>query len=82
MDKSYLIGLFCRSADAIFFDSLHKNIEKTLDTTNNIILLGDMNVDLSNLLNPNRQNLKDDLLLNSLQNIISEPARQLACYIL
>ena len=30
------------------------------------------------LLNPNMHNLKDVLLLNSLQNIISEPTRQLA----
>ena len=73
----YLIGLFYspRTADAIFFDSLNKNIEKALDITNNIIILGDMNEDL---LNPNMHNLKDVLLLNSLNNIISEPTRQLA----
>ena len=73
----YLIGLFYspRTADAIFFDSLNKNIEKALDITNNIINLGDMNEDL---LNPNMHNLKDVLLLNSLHNIISEPTRQLA----
>ena len=73
----YLIGLFYspRTADAIFFDSLNKNIEKALDITNNIIILGDMNEDL---LNPNMHNLKDVLLLNSLHNIISEPTRQLA----
>ena len=35
MDISYLIGLFYspQTASAIFFDSLHKNIEKALDTT-------------------------------------------------
>ena len=73
----YLIGLFYspRTADAIFFDSLNKNIEKALDITNNIIILGDMNEDL---LNPNMHNLIDVLLLNSLHNIISEPTRQLA----
>ena len=73
----YLIGLFYspRTADAIFFDSLNKNIEKALDITNNIIILGDMN---EYLLNPNMHNLKDVLLLNSLHNIISEPTRQLA----
>ena len=73
----YLIGLFYspRTADAIFFDSLNKNIEKALDITNNIIILGDMNEDL---LNPNMHNLKDVLLLKSLHNIISEPTRQLA----
>ena len=42
---SYLIGLFYspRTADPIFFDALNKNIEKALDITNNIIILGDMN---------------------------------------
>ena len=35
-----------RTADAIFFDSLNKNIEKALDFTNNKIILGDMNEDL------------------------------------
>ena len=65
----YLIGLFYspRTADAIFFDSLNKNIEKALDITNNIIILGDMNEDL---LNPNMHNLKDVLLLNSLSTIL------------
>ena len=39
----YFIDLFYspRTADAIFFDSLHTNIEKALDTTNSIIILGD-----------------------------------------
>ena len=73
----YLIGLLYsqRTADAIFFDSLSKNIEKNLDITNNIIILGDMNEDL---LNRNMHNLKDVLLLNSLHNIITEPTLQLA----
>ena len=75
--ESYLIGLFYspRTADAVFFDALNKNIENALDITNNIIILGDMNEDL---LNPNMHHLKDVLLLNSLHNIISEPTRQLA----
>ena len=74
----YLIGLFYspQTADKeIFFDSLNKNIEKALDITNNIIILGDMNEDL---LNPNMHNLKDVLLLNSLHNSISDLTRQLA----
>ena len=73
----YLIGLFCspRTADPIFFDSLTQNIEKALDITNNIIILGDMNEDL---LNPNVHNSNDVLLLNSLENFISEPTSQLA----
>ena len=39
------------------------------------MILGDMNEDL---LNPRLHNLKYVLLLNSLQNIIDEPTRQLA----
>ena len=68
---SYLIGLFYspRTADPIFFDDLNKNIENALDITSNIIILGEMNEDL---LNPCLHNLKDVLLLNSLQNIIDE----------
>ena len=75
--ESYLIGLFYspRTADPIFFDALNKNIEKALDITSNIITLGDMNEDL---LNSRLHYLKDVLLLNSLQNIIDEPTRQLA----
>ena len=36
--ESYLIGLFysSRTADAVFFDALNKNIEKALDITNNM----------------------------------------------
>ena len=60
-----------QTADAIFFDSLNTNIEKALDITSNIIILGDMNEDL---FNPNMYNLKDVLLLNSLHIIISELA--------
>ena len=41
----YLIGLFhtSRTADTLFLNSLNKNIENVLDTTNNIIILEDMN---------------------------------------
>ena len=72
----YLIGLFYspRTADTRFFDSLNKNIEKALDTTNNIIILGDMNEDL---FNQNMHNLIDVLLINSLHNIIAEHAHLL-----
>ena len=56
----------------IYFDSLDKNIERALDTTSNIIIVGDMNEDL---LNPNLHNLKDILILYSL-NIISQPTRR------
>ena len=71
----YLIGTFYspRTSDANFFDSLNKNIERALDITNNVIIVRDMNEDL---LNPNVHNLKDILILNSLNNVISEPTRQ------
>ena len=71
----YLLGTFYspRTSDANFFDSLNKNIEKALDITNNVIIVGDMNEDL---LKPNVHNLKDLLILNSLNNVISEPTRQ------
>ena len=68
-------GLWIHRSNAVFFDDLNKNIERALDITNNIIILGDMNEDL---LNPTMHHLKDVLLLNSLHNIISEPTRQLA----
>ena len=71
----YLIGTFYspRTADAIFFGSLNKNIEKALDITNNVIIVGDMNEDL---FNPKVHSLKNILILNSLNNVISQPTRQ------
>lgn len=74
---NYLLGLFYspKSYDSVFFNKLNLNIEKALDTSKNIILVGDMNEDL---LNSNFRNLKDILILNSLQNTIIEPTRQLA----
>ena len=64
----YLLGTFYspRTSDANFFESLNKNIERALDITNNVIIVG-MNEDL---LNPYVHNLKDILILNSLNNII------------
>ena len=38
-------------------DALNRNIEKALDVTNNVIIVGDINVDL---LSPNVHNLKDN----------------------
>ena len=54
---SYLIGLFYNplTTDPIFFDALNKTIEKALDITSNIIILGDMYGDL---LNPHLHSLK------------------------
>ena len=43
-----------------------------MEVSENIIILGDLNEDLLNI---NYRNLRDILLSNSLQNIISEPTR-------
>ena len=51
----------------------YRNIEKALYVTNNVIIVGDINVDL---LSPNVHNLKDILILNSLNNTISQSTRQ------
>ena len=51
----------------------YRNIEKALDVTNNVIIVGDINVDL---LSPSVHNLKDILILNSLNNTISQSTRQ------
>lgn len=71
---NYLIGLFYspRPFDRSFFDCLSLNIECALDTSRNIILLGDMNEDLLNL---NYHNLKDVLIVNSMQNTVLEATR-------
>ena len=47
-------------------------IEKALEVSKNLIILGDMNEDL---LNPNFHNLKDVLLINFLQNVVLESTR-------
>ncbi|MCG8048002.1 MAG: endonuclease/exonuclease/phosphatase family protein [Candidatus Thiodiazotropha taylori] len=71
---NYLVGLFYspRTADSNFFEDLNLNIEKALDISKNIIIVGDLNEDL---FNPTFQNLKDTIIINSLQNVISTPTR-------
>ncbi|MCG7875001.1 MAG: endonuclease/exonuclease/phosphatase family protein [Candidatus Thiodiazotropha endolucinida] len=71
---NYLVGLFYspRTADPIFFRNLNLNIEKAQDVSKNIIIVGDLNEDL---FNPNFQNLKDIMILNSFQNVITAPTR-------
>ena len=73
--NTYLIGLFYSpvTSDAIFCNNFNTNIEKTLEVTKNLIFVGDLNEDL---LNPNYRNLRDIMLINSLQNVITNPARQ------
>ena len=73
-NESYLIGLFYSpdASDAIFLTCFNRNIEKAFDITNNVILVGDLNEDL---LNSNYHNLRDILLINSLQNVITDATR-------
>ena len=73
----YCLGVFYspKRADQYFVNQLNLNIEKVYENTNNIIIVGDLNEDL---LNPNMNNLRNLVLLNSMINIISEPTRQQA----
>ena len=73
-NESFLLGLFYspRTADAIFFEGLNRNIEKAQEISPNITILGDLNEDL---FNPNFHCLKDIMLLNSLINVVNEPTR-------
>lgn len=73
-NSNYLLGLFYspRTADSHFFDNLHLNIEKAYDFSKNLIIIGDLNEDLFNLY---FHNLKDLLIINSLQNTINEATR-------
>ena len=73
----YWIGTFYshRTSDVNFFDSLNKNIEKALDITNIVIIVGGMNEDL---LSPNVHSLKDILILNSLNNV-NNPHDNMLC---
>lgn len=75
--EDYLIGLFYSpsTADSQFFNYLNLNIEKALEHSKNLVIVGDFNEDL---LNPNYHNLKDVLLINSMTNVINEPTRQQA----
>ena len=72
--QPYLLGTFYspRPQDHNLFDALDRNMEKAMEISENIIILGDLNEDL---LNANFRNLRDILLTNSLQNIIAEPTR-------
>ena len=72
--QPFLLGTFYspKTQDRLFFDAFDKNIEKALELSQNIIIVGDLNEDL---LNDNFRNLRDILLTNSLQNLISVPTR-------
>ena len=73
----FLLGLFYshKTADSTFFNNLNLNIEKAYDFSNNIIIIGDINVDL---FNQNFHNLVNVLTTNSLQNTIQTSTRQQA----
>ena len=70
----YLFGIFYspKTSDKSFFERLNQNLETALDITKDVVIMGDLNEDM---LNPNNHNLKNVLLMNSLNNIIAEPTR-------
>ena len=70
----YLFGIFYspKTSDKSFFERLNQNLETALDITKNVVIMGDLNEDM---LNTNNHNLKNVLLMNSLNNIITEPTR-------
>ena len=63
------------TANSQFFNSLNLNIERALEHSKNLIIVGDLNEDL---LNPSFHNLEDILLINSITNVIKEATRELA----
>ena len=73
-NESVLLGVFYspRTSDANFLNGRNRNIEKALEISTIVIVLGDLNEDLPN---PNVHGLKDVMLLNSLVNVISDPTR-------
>ena len=72
--QQYLLGTFYspKPQDRVFFESLDRNIEKAMEHSQNIVILGDLNEDL---LNENYKNLRDIMMINSFQNVITEPTR-------
>ena len=76
-NQFYLFGIFYspKTSDKLFFQRLNNNLESAMDISRNIIIMGDFNEDL---LNSNNQNLKNVLLINSLNNVITEPTRDRA----
>ena len=64
----YLFGIFYspKTSDKLFFERLNQNLEIALDITKKVVIMGDFNEDI---LNPNYQNLKNVLLINSLKVI-------------
>ena len=73
-NQQFLVGTFYspKPQDRTFFEALDRNIEKALDSSRNIIILGDLNEDF---LNEKYRNLHDIVRTNSLQNVINVPTR-------
>ena len=73
----YLVGTIIglRTADVNVFHNFNLNLEKTMEVTKNIIIVGDLNEDLND---KNFHHLTDILPINSLNNTINSPTRQYA----
>ena len=57
----------------MFFNNFYANIEKASEISRKLILVRDLNEDL---LDMNYRSLRDILLINSMQNVISDVTRQ------
>ena len=57
----------------MFFNNFDANIEKASEISRKLIFVGDVN---GNLLNTNYHNSRDILLINSMQNVVSDVTRQ------
>ncbi len=60
------------SSTGDFWEALNRNLETAIDSTNKIIMVGDVNEDQLNVRN---HKLKDILNINSLKNVITAPTR-------
>ena len=62
-NQQYLLGTFYspKPHDQVFFEAFDRNIEKAIEFSQNIVIIGDLNEDL---LNENYRNLRDILLNN------------------
>ena len=72
--KTYLLCNLYRppNASVEIWDRINISMENALETCNNIILVGDLNEDQ---LNSNNNKLRNILLLNNMENVITEATR-------
>ena len=61
-----------RKSPVSFWDDLDISIDRALDVNKNIVLLGDLN---ENLFNDSLMNLRNVIVINNLENGITEPTR-------